>query len=139
MEILRDFCKKRNFKFYLSNNIRLALKLNINGVYLPSFNKSLTHNCYKFRKNFDILGSAHNKQELNIKINQNVKNIFIAPVFKKKARKLGIHGFLKLRKTTAKNLIVLGGVKKSNINMIRFLKAEGYAAIGYFKKKGPLK
>ena len=122
----------------MSNNVKLALKLNIDGVYFPSFNKSLTHNCFKFKKNFDILGSAHNKKELNIKISQNVKDIFIAPVFKKNTRKLGVHGFLKLRKTTAKNLIVLGGIKKSNINMVRFLKAEGYAAIEYFKKKGPL-
>ena len=136
---LRNFCKKRGIKLYLSNNFRLALKLQLDGVYLPSFNKSTRYNCFKFKKNFDVIGSAHNVMELNIKIRQKVKSIFIAPVFKKKLNKLGIYGFLKLKQFTTKNLIILGGVTEEKMNMINFLKAEGFAAINYFQKKRPLK
>ena len=136
---LRNFCKKRGIKLYLSNNFRLALKLRLDGVYLPSFNKSTRYNCFKFKKNFDIIGSAHNLMELNIKIRQKVKSIFIAPVFKEKFNKLGIYGFLKLKNFTNKNLIVLGGVTKEKMNMISFINAEGFAAINYFQKKGPFK
>ena len=76
--------------------------------------------------------------ELNAKIRQQVKIIFIAPVFKKKINKLGIYGFLKLRNFTSKELIILGGVTEEKMNMINFLNAEGFAAINYFQKKRPL-
>ena len=135
---LRNFCKKKGIKLYLSNNFKLALKLRLDGVYLPSFNKNTRYNCFKFNKNFDIIGSAHNLAELNIKIRQRVKSIFIAPVFKKKRFKLGIYGFLKLRNFTNRKLIVLGGVTEKEMNMISFLKAGGFAAINYFQKKRPL-
>ena len=135
---LRNFCKKKGIKLYLSNNFKLALKLQLDGVYLPSFNKSTRYNCFKFKKNFEVIGSAHNVMELNTKIRQKVKSIFIAPVFKKKINKLGIYGFLKLRNFTDKKLIVLGGVTKEKINMVNFLNAEGFAAINYFQKKRPL-
>ena len=81
---LRNFCKKKGIKLYLSNNFKLALKLRLDGVYLPSFNKSTRYNCFKFKKDFAVIGSAHNVMELNIKIRQRVESIFIAPVFKKK-------------------------------------------------------
>ena len=123
---------------YLSNNFKLALKLRLDGVYLPSFNKDIRYNCYKFKKNFDVIGSAHNVTELNTKIRQRVESIFIAPVFKKKTNKLGIYGFLKLRNFTNKKLIVLGGVTEEKMNMISFLNADGFAAINYFQKKRPL-
>ena len=135
---LRNFCKKKGKKLYLSNNFKLALKLQLDGVYLPSFNKSTRYNCFKFKKNFDVIGSAHNVMELNIKIRQQVKSIFIAPVFKKKRFKLGIYGFLRLKNFTSKKLIVLGGVTKEKMNMISFLNAEGFAGINYFQKKRPL-
>ena len=135
---LRNFCKKKGVKLYLSNNFKLALKLRLDGVYLPSFNKNFRYNCFKFHKNFVILGSAHNIVEVNTKIRQKVKYIFIAPVFKKKLYKLGIYGFLKLRNFTDKKLIVLGGVTIEKMNMINFLNAEGFAAISYFQKKWPL-
>ena len=135
---LRNFCKKKGIKLYLSNNFKLALKLRLDGVYLPSFNKSTRYNCFKFKKNFDVIGSAHNVMELNTKIRQKVKSIFIAPVFKKKISKLGIYGFLKLRNFTNKKLIVLGGVTKEKMNMISFLNADGFAAVNYFQKKRPL-
>ena len=135
---LRNFCKKKGIKLYLSNNFKLALKLRLDGVYLPSFNKSTRYNCFKFKKDFDVIGSAHNVMELNTKIRQRVKSIFIAPVFKKKINKLGIYGFLRLKNFTNKKLVVLGGVTEEKMNMVNFLKAEGFAAINYFQKKRPL-
>ena len=135
---IKKFCLSTNRNLFISNNIYLANKLNLDGVYLPSFNKSTRYNCFKFKKNFDVIGSAHNVTELNTKIRQKVKSIFIAPVFKKKRYKLGIYGFLKLKNFTNRNLIILGGVTKEKMNMISFLNAEGFAAINYFQKKRPL-
>ena len=135
---IKNLCKKTNRKFYLSNDIKLAIKLNLDGAYIPSFNKSLRHNAYKTKKKFHLLGSAHNVNELNIKIKQNVEELFIAPVFKKKINILGLFGFLKLRSFFKKKLIALGGINQDNIRKLEILGADGFAAINYFeKKKGP--
>ena len=36
---LKKYCKKKGYKFFLSNNIKLAIKLDLDGAYIPSFNK----------------------------------------------------------------------------------------------------
>ena len=36
---IKKYCKKKSIKFYLSNNIKLAIKLDLDGAYIPSFNK----------------------------------------------------------------------------------------------------
>ena len=63
---IRNYCRKRSLKFYLANNIKLAIKLNLNGAYIPSFNRNLNHLPYSLKKNFDIVGSAHNLREIKI-------------------------------------------------------------------------
>ena len=49
---LRDYCKKKGNKFLLSNNIKLAINLNLDGAYIPSFNKDMKHLSYSYKKNF---------------------------------------------------------------------------------------
>ena len=41
---IKKICKKKRIKFYLANNPKLALQANLDGVYIPSFNKSLNLN-----------------------------------------------------------------------------------------------
>ena len=41
IESIRKFCKSTKRNFYLSNNIKLALKLGLDGVYIPSFNNKI--------------------------------------------------------------------------------------------------
>ena len=75
---IRNFCKKKKYKFFLSNNINLAIKLNLDGAYIPSFNKDKKHLSFSIKKNFLIIGSAHNNNEIRIKESQKSKNfIFI--------------------------------------------------------------
>ena len=73
---IKKYCKKKGIKFYLSNNIKLALKLNLNGAYIPSFNKSYKHLAFSFKKDFKIIGSAHNLKEIRNKEIQKVEKIF---------------------------------------------------------------
>ena len=82
----KKYCKKKDKKFFLANNIKLAIKLNLDGVYIPSFNKSLSHLSYSYKKKFKIVGSAHNLKEIKIKELQNVKKIFLSSLFKKKQK-----------------------------------------------------
>ena len=37
----RRVCKSKAIKFFIANNIKLAIKLNSDGIYLSSFNKEL--------------------------------------------------------------------------------------------------
>ena len=75
---LKVLCKKRSIKFYLSNNVKLAIKLNLDGAYIPSFNKKVDHLSYSFKKNFKIVGSAHNLMEMRTKELQCAKRIFLS-------------------------------------------------------------
>jgi len=34
---IKKKCRKNGIKFYLSNNVKLALKLKLDGAYIPSF------------------------------------------------------------------------------------------------------
>ena len=43
-----NFCKKNQIKFLISNYLDIALKLNLDGFYIPSFNKTI----YLKKKNF---------------------------------------------------------------------------------------
>ena len=49
---IKRYCKKKLIKFFLSNNVKLAIQLDLDGAYIPSFNKSLSHLAYKYKKNF---------------------------------------------------------------------------------------
>ena len=48
---IKTLCKKDNRKFFLANNIKIAIKLNLDGVYIPSFNKELKINYFAKKKN----------------------------------------------------------------------------------------
>ena len=130
---IRNFCRKNRRKFYLSNNVKLALKLNLDGVYLPSFNKSLKHLNYQIKKNFLFIGSAHNLLEIRIKEKQKISHIFISSIFKKEKNYLGFYKFNNLSKMTKKKVIALGGINNNNIRKVNMLNISGFAAINYFK------
>ncbi|WP_240704619.1 thiamine phosphate synthase [Candidatus Pelagibacter sp. FZCC0015] len=130
---INKYCKKKGMKFYLANNIKLALKLNLDGAYIPAFNKSFKHLSYSYKKNFQILGSAHNLKEIRIKENQEADKIFISSLFKKNKNYLGINKFKLLTKITKKKIVVLGGISKKNIKKIPLLNQRCFAGISYFE------
>ena len=130
---IKRYCKKKSIKFYLSNNIRLAIKLNLDGAYIPSFNKSLKHLAYSYKRNFKIVGSAHNLKEIRIKENQNVTRIFLSSLFKRNKNFLGINRFKLLSKLTKKNIVILGGISSNNKKKLSILDQSDFAGISYFE------
>jgi len=130
---IKNYCKKRQKKFYLSNNIKLALKLKLDGVYIPSFNKNLSHLNYSLRKDFQIIGSAHNLKEIRLKELQKVKKIFISSIFKKNKNYLGINKFRIIEKYTKCKIIALGGVSKKNEKKLNLINSLEFAGISYFE------
>jgi len=138
---IKKYCKLKKRKFFLANNIKLSLKLGLDGVYLPSFNNDLKHLNYPKKKNFLIMGSAHNHKEIKEKELQKVDLIFIASLFNKKKTYLGLNKFMILTKLTRKKIIALGGVNKGNLKKLNLLNIYGYSGINLFspKKNGPTK
>ena len=134
----RNYCKKKGFKLYLSNNINLAIKLRLDGVYLPSFNKKLGYKNFTSKKKFKIIGSAHNISEIKIKEKQNCEEIFLSPIFKteKQNQYLDIIKFNLQTLATNKKIIALGGVNLNNLKRINLTKSEGVASITWIKKNG---
>ena len=130
---IKKYCKKRSIKFYLSNNIKLAIKLDLDGAYIPSFNKSLKHLAYSYKKNFKIIGSAHNLKEIRIKEKQNVNKIFLSSLFKKNKNFLGMNRFKLLSKLTMKDIVMLGGISEKNKKKLSLLNQYDFAGISYFK------
>ena len=130
---ISKYCKKKSIKFYLSNNIKLALKLNLEGAYIPSFNNSFKHLAYSFKKDFKIIGSAHNLKEIRIKENQKVEKIFLSSLFKINKNFLGIYKFKLLKKLTNKKVVALGGISKKNINKLNIVKQSDFAGISFFE------
>ena len=130
---IKQYCKRKKIKFYLSNNVKVAIKLDLDGVYIPSFNKSTNHLAFSFKKKFNIIGSAHNIKEIRIKEIQNVNGIFISSVFKKNKNYLGINKFKLISKLTKKKVVALGGISKKNLNKLKLLNNFMFAGISYFE------
>ena len=130
---IKRYCKKKSIKFYLSNDFKLAIKLNLDGVYIPAFNTSFKHLSYSVKKNFKIIGSAHNLKEIKEKENQNVEKIFLSSLFKRNKNYLGMNKFRLLSNLTKKRVVVLGGVSKVNLKKLKLLNQSEFAGISYFE------
>jgi len=129
-------CKKKKYKLFVSNDIKLALKVGANGIYIPAFNKTKNfHNLEK--KNLIVLGSAHNQKEIREKISQKCEAIFLSPIFytKKSKKFLNIYKFNFLSHMNKVKIMALGGINESNIKKLKLLNVDGFGGIGLFKKK----
>ena len=130
---IRFYCRKKKIKFFLSNNFKLALKLGLDGAYIPSFNINFRHLSYKIPKKFKILGSAHNKKQINIKELQKVDILFLSSLFKKNKNYLGLYIFNNLIYLTKKKIVCLGGISKKNLKKIMLTNSFGFSGISYFE------
>ena len=135
---IKNYCKKKGNKFLISNNIKLAIKLNLDGVYIPSFNKDKKHLSFSLRKKFIILGSAHNIYEMRTKELQGVNAIFLSSIFKKNKNYLGFYKFKSFSLLSGKPFVALGGISNNNLKKLALTSSCGFAGISFFEqKKGP--
>jgi thiamine-phosphate pyrophosphorylase len=131
---LKNYCKKRGNKFLLSNNIKLAINLNLDGAYIPSFNSNKKHLSYSFKKNFILIGSAHNLKQMKIKEQQGVEVIFLSSIFRQNQNYLGINKFKLLSLLTKKKIVALGGLTRKHLKKLNLLNCFGFAGITFFEK-----
>jgi thiamine-phosphate pyrophosphorylase len=129
-------CKKNRYQLFVSNDIKLAIKVRSDGIYIPSFNKKKGFLNLE-NKNFVILGSAHNQIEIQEKISQKCSAIFLSPVFnvKKSKKYLGINKFNLLSHSSKVSVLALGGINQNNMRKLKMLHINGFGGIRIFKKK----
>ena len=135
----RAECKNKKIKLFIANNIKLAIKLGSDGIYISAHNKNLKFNRYISNK-FKVIGSAHNLREIDIKKRQGCTNIFLSRLFKTDyANKNGYLGLIRfnLLKMNLQNchLSPLGGIRLSNLNKIKDVNCNSFVILSEVKKK----
>mgnify|MGYP001413523977 CR=1 FL=1 len=135
---IKELCHQTHRKLYISNNLRIALKFDLDGLYLPAFNNKLNYKNISSKKNFKIIGSAHNYKEIKIKEKQGCKEIFISPIFFNPKNKyfLDVLKFNYLSLTTKNKIIALGGINQNNLKRLKCTSSTGFASISWIKKTG---
>lgn len=135
---IHKICKMKGFKFFIANNYKFAIQIGANGIYIPSFNKKM----YTISNpKIDIIGSAHSSIEINQKIKQGCKKIFLSPIFQtkdyKKSKILGVHKFNNLRRLyeNKAEIFALGGINEKKFKYIISHKIKGIGSIGILEKK----
>ena len=115
---IKEFSNKNNLKFYVTDNIRLAIKFKANGIYLTKNYNRMLHN-YNYKKDFLILGSVHNQLEYYRKSIQNCKKFFLSPIFFNKKysinKILGVIKFKIITKDWKNEAIPLSGINQRNV------------------------
>ena len=90
-------------------------------------------------KKFKIIGSAHNRAEIDIKKKQGCTKILLSRLFKtnykNKKDYLGLIKFNLLKKKFNCILYPLGGIRISNSNRLKNINAEAFAILSEVKKK----
>ena len=134
----RKTCKLKQIKFYVANDFKFATLIKSDGIYLSSFNKTFNNLGLK-RYNFNIIGSAHNVREIELKKRQRCRFILFSKLFKvdydKKATVLGVVKFNKYLNYISNKLVPLGGIKIDNLNHLKNINCSAFALMSELKKK----
>ncbi len=124
--IISKFSTKNKIPIYFINNLRLAIKYKVKGIFLTASNKSLKNNIKQTTK-LEVIGSAHNQFEYSIKRRQNCSTIMLSPIFfniKYSPNKIlnPIKFNLIIRDWSIK-VCALGGINNMNIKRINLTKS----------------
>jgi thiamine-phosphate pyrophosphorylase len=130
------FCKKKSIKVYIEDDIKIAKKLNLDGVLISNKNKIISlYANQDNKKKFKIIGKAHNQLEYFFKNKQNCKNILLSPIFTNKKynenKILNIVKFNLISKDWKNYVFALGGVNSNNFKKIRMTGCKGIGFVSF--------
>jgi thiamine-phosphate pyrophosphorylase len=135
---IKDFCKRKKIRIYYPDDLKIAIKLGVDGLFISSLNNKMYH---AYKKSFKFIGTAHNQKEFCIKSRQKCDYIFLSPIFKTKkysnSKILGLIKFNLISLNWKKKLIALGGINENNIKKIFLTKSCGIGFVSWminFKK-----
>jgi len=127
------FAKTNRIPFLIKNDFQKSVKYKANGVFISSDHKKITKPIL-LKKNFYIVGGAHNQLEYAQKLKQKCQLLMLSPLFfNKKYSKNKILSILKFNNKTIDwklNLCALGGINSKTLNKVRLTRCVAVA----FKK-----
>ena len=122
-------CKSRKIPLLIANNIDLMKKIKADGLYISANNKKL--NLRNFKRNFEIIGGAHNIKEINLKKFQGCSEILLSRLFKTSYKcKKGFMGVVKFNlfsKLIRTSLTPLGGINLENLGKLKNVNCKNVA------------
>ena len=140
---LKNICKKYHIPFFVSDDFKLANKLDANGVFLTSHYKRPVNN-FILKKNFKILGAVHCQLEYSLRARQQCDTVVFSPLFYNEKYSLNkILGVVKFNLITLnwqKKISAMGGVKYENVKKIQITNCNSISFIKFlenFKIKKP--
>ena len=136
---IKNFCKSNHIKFFIIDNLRLAIKYNLDGLVISHNNKRTYLNVNNCKKNFKIIGKVHTQNEYYFKIKQNCTAVFLSPIFQNlkynTSKILTINKFNQISKNWKTNVCALGGINFENIKKIKMTKAKGLGFISLISNR----
>jgi len=130
---IKNFCKINNIKFFIVDNLRLAIKYKLDGLIISHDNKRAYLNASSYKKNFKIIGKVHSQNEYFCKIKQNCTAVLLSPIFQNlkynSSKILTISKFNQISKNWKIDVYALGGINFENIKKIKMTKAIGVGFI----------
>ncbi len=142
---IKNFCKKNKIPFFIRDSFKLAKKYGADGIFLSSSYKKIGNIVLK-KKNFKIIGSAHNQLEYSLKNKQFCEMIMLSPLFYNKKysqnKILNVCKFNLISMNWDKKICALGGINLNNIKKLNMTRSLAAAFISLMEqnsqKKSPL-
>ena len=130
---IKNFCKINNIKFFIVDNLKLAIKYKLDGLIISHDNKRTYLNINNYKKDFKIIGKVHSQNEYSFKIKQKCTAFLLSPIFKNlkysASKILTINKFNQISKDWKTNVYALSGINFENIKKIKMTKAKGVGFI----------
>ena len=127
------FAKKNKIPFLFKNDFQKCTKYNASGIFIEANYKKITKPML-LRKNFHIIGSAHNQLEYAQKLRQKCHLLMLSPLFfnekYSKNKILNISRFNQLALNWKIKICALGGINSKTLKKIKLIKC---TAIGFKK------
>ncbi len=144
IKTIKNFCKKKKIPFFISDNFKIAKKYEAEGVFLSSSYKKIGNIVLK--KNFKIIGLAHNQLEYSLKNKQSCEMIMLSPLFYNKKysqnKILNVCKFNLISMGWGKKICALGGISLNNLKKLNMTRSSAAGFISLMKennqKKSPL-
>ena len=144
IKTIKNFCKKNKIPFFISDNFKLAKKYEAEGIFLSSSYKKIGNIVLK--KNFKIIGTAHNQLEYSLKNKQSCEMIMLSPLFYNKKysqnKILNVCKFNLISMGWDKKICALGGISLNNLKKLNMTRCSAVAFVSLMKennqKKSPL-
>ena len=139
---IKNFCKTNKIPFFISDSFKLAKKYGADGIFLSSAYKKIGNIVLK-KKNFKIIGSAHNQLEYSLKNKQFCEMIMLSPLFYNKKysqnKILNVCKFNLISMNWKKKICALGGINLNNLKKLNMTRSSAAAFISLMKQNGQKK